>query len=153
MKISEARRLWEAIGARPERILSFGRKDNFWQMGDTGPCGPSSEIFHYMGDDPADPDRMNEAVPGCLLQNEPQIIFRPDREIIVPNLSQLDCLPFQTFAEHVIDFVEDAQRYCRAQSFHIPAEKTHGQSVHGVAGVHRVLEAAERRLVSCCLSC
>ena len=78
---------------------------------------------------------MNEAVPGSLLQHEPQIVFRLDREIIVPNPSQLDGLPFQTFDEHVIDFVEDAQRYCRAQSFHIPAEKTHGQSVHGVAGV------------------
>jgi alanyl-tRNA synthetase len=51
----EARALWEEVGARPERILGFGRKDNFWQMGDTGPCGPSSEVFHYMGDDPLDP--------------------------------------------------------------------------------------------------
>ena len=53
----EARALWEKVGAAPERILGFGRKDNFWQMGDTGPCGPSSEIFHYMGDDPLDPEK------------------------------------------------------------------------------------------------
>jgi len=53
----EARALWEKAGARPERILSFGRKDNFWQMGDTGPCGPSSEIFHYMGPDPLDAEK------------------------------------------------------------------------------------------------
>jgi len=53
----EARALWEKVGARPERVLSFDRKDNFWQMGDTGPCGPSSEIFHYMGDDPSNPEK------------------------------------------------------------------------------------------------
>ena len=48
----EARDLWIKVGAKPERVLPFGRKDNFWQMGDTGPCGPCSEIHYYMGDEP-----------------------------------------------------------------------------------------------------
>ncbi|HJU56395.1 MAG TPA: alanine--tRNA ligase [Pyrinomonadaceae bacterium] len=51
----EAERLWQEVGAPPERVLRFGRKDNFWQMGDTGPCGPCSEIHYYMGEDPSDP--------------------------------------------------------------------------------------------------
>ena len=43
----EALRLWpEVTGIPPERVKRLGDKDNFWQMGDTGPCGPCSEI-HY----------------------------------------------------------------------------------------------------------
>lgn len=47
----EAERYWEETGVPRERILRFGAKDNFWQMGDTGPCGPCSEIHYYQGDD------------------------------------------------------------------------------------------------------
>ncbi len=52
----EAVRYWQQVGAPPERILRFGRKDNFWQMGDTGPCGPCSEIHYYTGPYPEDPN-------------------------------------------------------------------------------------------------
>ncbi len=47
----EAAALWIAQGVDPSRVLRFGRKDNFWVMGDTGPCGPCSEITMYIGDD------------------------------------------------------------------------------------------------------
>ena len=46
---SEAYDLWLGQGVRKERIYEFGAKDNFWQMGDTGPCGPCSEIHYDMG--------------------------------------------------------------------------------------------------------
>ena len=53
----EARALFESVGANPGKILGFNRKDNFWQMGDTGPCGPSAEIHYYMGDEPDNPEK------------------------------------------------------------------------------------------------
>jgi alanyl-tRNA synthetase len=56
----EARDLWIKVGAEPDRVLGFGRKDNFWQMGDTGPCGPCSEIHYYMGDDPENPEKNSQ---------------------------------------------------------------------------------------------
>lgn len=43
----EAFRVWtEKVGVEPERVFRLGKKDNFWAMGETGPCGPCSEI-HY----------------------------------------------------------------------------------------------------------
>src|SRR5947209_1727632 len=52
----EAAALWIKVGARPSRVLRFGRKDNFWQMAETGPCGPNSEINYYLGEHPEDPE-------------------------------------------------------------------------------------------------
>src|SRR5690349_11138754 len=46
---SEAYDLWLAQGVAKERIYEFGSKENFWQMGDSGPCGPCSEIHYDMG--------------------------------------------------------------------------------------------------------
>ncbi len=44
-KDDESEQIWLAMGVLPrERILRFGDKDNFWEMGETGPCGPNSEI-------------------------------------------------------------------------------------------------------------
>jgi alanyl-tRNA synthetase len=45
----EAEKFWIEAGVAKERIHEYGLKDNFWQMGETGPCGPCSEIFYDMG--------------------------------------------------------------------------------------------------------
>ena len=46
---AEAHALWAAQGVPADRLFEMGLKDNFWQMGDTGPCGPCSEIYYDMG--------------------------------------------------------------------------------------------------------
>jgi alanyl-tRNA synthetase len=49
----EARNIWRKVsGFGDDRIIGLGPEDNFWQMGETGPCGPNSEIHFLHGDDP-----------------------------------------------------------------------------------------------------
>ncbi len=57
---AEACDLWLAQGVAKDRIFEFGLKDNFWQMGDTGPCGPCSEIHYDMG-----PSASDQGHPDC----------------------------------------------------------------------------------------
>ncbi len=58
----EANDIWvNQIGVAAEKVIRIGAKDNFWQMGDTGPCGPCSEIFYdhgaaVQGGPPGSPD-------------------------------------------------------------------------------------------------
>jgi alanyl-tRNA synthetase len=60
----EAERLWQSVAGVPkDRIFRLDEKDNFWQMGDTGPCGPCSEIFYDFGPASAEPGREHEQFP------------------------------------------------------------------------------------------
>ena len=60
----EAEELWQKVAGVPKsRIFRLDEKDNFWQMGETGPCGPCSEIHYDLGPEAAEPGRENEAFP------------------------------------------------------------------------------------------
>jgi alanyl-tRNA synthetase len=60
----EAEELWQKVAGVPKsRIFRLDEKDNFWQMGDTGPCGPCSEIHYDLGPEAAEPGREHEQFP------------------------------------------------------------------------------------------
>jgi len=59
----EAERLWIEAGVPKDRIFEMGMKDNFWQMGDTGPCGPCSEIFFDLGIEAAETAGVDKPFP------------------------------------------------------------------------------------------
>ena len=60
----EAEELWQKVAGVPKsRIFRLDEKDNFWQMGETGPCGPCSEIHYDLGPDAAEPGREHEQFP------------------------------------------------------------------------------------------
>jgi alanyl-tRNA synthetase len=60
----EAEELWQKVANVPKsRIFRLDEKDNFWQMGDTGPCGPCSEIHFDLGPGAAEPGREQEQFP------------------------------------------------------------------------------------------
>jgi alanyl-tRNA synthetase len=60
----DAEELWQKVAGVPkERIFRLDEKDNFWQMGETGPCGPCSEIHFDLGVEAAEPGREHEHFP------------------------------------------------------------------------------------------
>ncbi len=60
----DAENLWQKVAGVPKsRIFRLDEKDNFWQMGDTGPCGPCSEIHYDLGPEAAERGRENEQFP------------------------------------------------------------------------------------------
>ncbi|HVO99881.1 MAG TPA: alanine--tRNA ligase [Bryobacteraceae bacterium] len=60
----DAENLWQEVTGIPKsRIFRLDEKDNFWQMGETGPCGPCSEIHYDMGPEAAESGREKEEFP------------------------------------------------------------------------------------------
>ena len=65
----EAARFWRTeTEIDPEHILDFGRRDNFWEMGETGPCGPCSEIHYDQG--PQACDKQDEPEHRCQVNGD-----------------------------------------------------------------------------------
>lgn len=63
----EAYEFWKTVtDINPNHILRFGEKDNFWEMGETGPCGPCSEIHINLSDNPEDASLVNAGIPDCI---------------------------------------------------------------------------------------
>ena len=92
----DAERFWEQVGAPRERILRFGRKDNFWQMAETGPCGPCSEVHYYIGDNADDPENSAANVngPGDTIMEIWNLVFMQfERSEVEPGRYKLDPLP------------------------------------------------------------
>jgi len=60
----DAEQLWQKVAGVPKsRIFRLDEKDNFWQMGETGPCGPCSEIHYDLGADASEPGHAGEPFP------------------------------------------------------------------------------------------
>jgi len=83
-------KIWhERIGIDAKRIFRFGEKDNFWSMGDTGPCGPCSEIFY-------------DQAPDGTLPNKKQFETQDDRFMEIWNLVFMEFMQHQDGSRQVL---------------------------------------------------
>ncbi|MDQ6760823.1 MAG: alanine--tRNA ligase [Acidobacteriota bacterium] len=92
----DAEKFWQDVAGVPkDRIHRMGAEDNFWQMGETGPCGPCSEIYYDFGPEAAEPGREHEQFPkdgGGRFVEIWNLVFMqydrfPDHDLLLPNPS------------------------------------------------------------------
>ncbi len=91
----QARDLWKKIsGSGDERVRGLGLADNFWQMGETGPCGPCSEIYYCNGDsvdlNSFGEEQTSEGLGWMEIWN---LVFMQFERSIVDGVTRLDPLP------------------------------------------------------------
>jgi alanyl-tRNA synthetase len=87
----DAEQLWAKSRRAARARLRFGRKDNFWQMGETGPCGPCSEVHYYIGPnaDDAENSAANVNGPGDTIMEIWNLVFMQfDRSEVEPGQVQ-----------------------------------------------------------------
>jgi alanyl-tRNA synthetase len=92
----EARAIWRKVTGFPdEKIIGLGMKDNFWQMGDTGPCGPCTEIHFWNGEGSADLSKfLEEPTPdGKGWMEIWNLVFMQFERSIVSGEARLEKLP------------------------------------------------------------
>ncbi len=88
---NETKNLWiNKTDINPSRILKFDKKENFWEMGETGPCGPCTEIHYFFGDDVnnQDPKSVNNNDLYREIWNLVFIQYNRDKEGILHDLPQ-----------------------------------------------------------------
>ncbi|HEY2511748.1 MAG TPA: alanine--tRNA ligase [Polyangiaceae bacterium] len=92
----EARALWKKVtGWGDEKIIGLGMKDNFWQMGETGPCGPCTEIHFWNGEGAADIEKFLEEPPpdGKGWMEIWNLVFMQFERSLVDGAPRLEKLP------------------------------------------------------------
>ena len=93
---SEAYDLWLGQGVPADRIYEMDAKDNFWQMGETGPCGPCSEIFYDLGIEAAETPGVDKPFgedEGRYVEIWNLVFMQFDRSIAASGEPRLELLP------------------------------------------------------------
>jgi alanyl-tRNA synthetase len=91
----DARQIWKKLtGFGDDRIRGLGAEDNFWRMGDTGPCGPCSEIYFYHGGEPdVSAFGSEQTVEGFGWMEIWNLVFMQFESSVVDGRAKLDPLP------------------------------------------------------------
>ncbi|MFA0960537.1 alanine--tRNA ligase [Roseivirga sp. BDSF3-8] len=105
---SEARGFWQKH-IQPERILNGNKKDNFWEMGDTGPCGPCSEIHIDLR-----PDADRKMTPGDTLVNQDHPLVVEVWNLVFIQYNRLANGSLESLPEKHVDTGMGFERLCMA---------------------------------------